>query len=150
MTSMPSTVAVAPRTFCFVAGDAGRWNVTSTTAVIGEGLARTKRLDVVTGRGGGDGVWSLRGITSNERYVDRAEKTALVGRQEALGRAAATHAALIPIRKTAAWWALAQDERRAVLEEQSHHIAIGLRYLPAIARRLHHCRDLGPTSRSIS
>src|SRR5438477_5729245 len=28
-----------------------------------------------------------------------------------------------PIRKSAAWWALAQDERRAVLEERSHHIA---------------------------
>ena len=37
---------------------------------------------------------------------------------------------------------LAQDERRAILEEQSHHIAIGLEYLPAIARRLYHCRDL--------
>lgn len=40
--------------------------------------------------------------------------------------------------------ALAQDERRAVFEWQSHHIAIGMRYLPAVARRLHHCRDLGP------
>ena len=37
---------------------------------------------------------------------------------------------------------LAQEERRAILEEQSHHIAIGLEYLPAIARRLYHCRDL--------
>ncbi len=36
-----------------------------------------------------------------------------------------------------------QDERRAIFEEQSHHTAIGLDYLPAIARRLHHCRDLG-------
>jgi hypothetical protein len=30
-----------------------------------------------------------------------------------------------------------------VVEEQSGHIAIGLRYLPAVARRLHHGRDLG-------
>ena len=36
-----------------------------------------------------------------------------------------------------------QDERRAVLEETSHHIAIGLEYLPAIARRLYHSRELG-------
>jgi len=36
-----------------------------------------------------------------------------------------------------------EDERRAILEERSHHIAIGLEYLPAIARRLHHSRDLG-------
>lgn len=38
---------------------------------------------------------------------------------------------------------MAQDERRAVFEETSHHTALGLGFLPAIARRLHHCRDLG-------
>ena len=89
-------------------------------------------------------LWRLRGIVSNERYVERVEKDALVARQEGLGRPACTRAALIPIRKNAAWWALTQDERRDVFEAQSRHIAIGLRYLPAIARRLHHCRDLGP------
>jgi hypothetical protein len=30
-----------------------------------------------------------------------------------------------------------------IFEERSHHLAIGLRYLPAIARRLYHCHDLG-------
>ena len=63
--------------------------------------------------------------------------------QESLGRPAASHAALIPIRKSAAWWQLTQDERRAIFEQSSRHTAIGLRYLPAVARRLHHCRDLG-------
>jgi hypothetical protein len=38
---------------------------------------------------------------------------------------------------------MAQDGRRAVLEEYSHHIAIGLRYLPNVARRLRHGRELG-------
>ena len=38
---------------------------------------------------------------------------------------------------------MAQDERRVIFEEQSRHIGIGLDYLPAIARRLHHCRELG-------
>ena len=38
-----------------------------------------------------------------------------------------------------------QDERRRIFEESSHHIATGLEYLPAIARRLHHGRDLGET-----
>lgn len=33
--------------------------------------------------------------------------------------------------------------RRKIFEEQSSHVKIGLRYLPAVARRLHHCRDLG-------
>ena len=45
--------------------------------------------------------------------------------------------------KSAAWWELAQDERRAIFEELSHHTAIGVEYLPAIARRLYHSRDLG-------
>src|SRR4051812_31125880 len=53
-----------------------------------------------------------------------------------------TRAVLIPIRKNAEWWALTQDERRAIFERRSRHIGIGTRYLPAIARRLHHCRDL--------
>lgn len=43
----------------------------------------------------------------------------------------------------AEWWSLPQDERRKIFEESSHHVAIGLNYLPAVARRLHHCRDLG-------
>jgi hypothetical protein len=38
---------------------------------------------------------------------------------------------------------MAQDERRAVYEERSRHTTIGLEYLPRIARRLHHSRDLG-------
>jgi len=90
-------------------------------------------------------LWAIRGITSNERYVIREEKTALVSKQEGLGRPDAKRAALIPIRKTAAWWALPQDERREIFEAQSRHIRIGMEYLPAIARRLHHCRDLSPT-----
>ena len=50
---------------------------------------------------------------------------------------------MIPIRKSEAWWDLAQDERRAVFEETSHHTLIGLDYLPAVARQLYHCRDIG-------
>ena len=50
---------------------------------------------------------------------------------------------MIPIRKSAAWWDLAQDERRAIIEERSHHISDGMRYLPAIARRLYQSRELG-------
>ena len=86
--------------------------------------------------------WVLRGITSNERYVERTEKEQLVAKQQGLGRSEASYAALIPIRKSSAWWALTQDERRAIFEEQSRHIKIGLKYLPPVARRLHHCRDV--------
>src|SRR5262249_48658332 len=63
--------------------------------------------------------------------------------QEGLGRPTSVVGALIPIAKSAAWWELAQDERRAIFEQRSAHIALGARYLPAIARRLYHARDLG-------
>ena len=85
----------------------------------------------------------LRGVTSNERYTTSGEHRELAARQERLGRPGSIRAALIPVRKSEAWWDLAQDERRRIFEESSHHIATGLEYLPAVARRLHHGRDLG-------
>ncbi|MBT9515615.1 MAG: chlorite dismutase family protein [Methyloversatilis discipulorum] len=132
------------RLWTFAAGADGPWRITEVRAVIGEALAEAPRLDRVAGDAAGSGLWSLRGITSNERYVTRDEKQTLTAASPPLGRSSAACAVLIPIRKSAAWWALAQDERRAIMEEQSHHIAHGLRVLPAVARRLHHCRDLSP------
>jgi chlorite dismutase len=131
--------------FTFVGGNTGAWAITRNTTVRGDDLPAAPRLAVVAGappRGEAD-LWSLRGVVSNERYVTRIEKTTLLGVQEAIGRPHAARAALIPLKKSAAWWAMAQDERRAIFEERSAHIAIGLKYLPAVARRLHHCRDLG-------
>ena len=61
-------------------------------------------------------------------------------------RPEATHAAIILISKSHTWWALTQDERRALFEEKSKHNAIGMKALPAVARRLHHCRDLEKVS----
>jgi hypothetical protein len=137
---------VNTRLFTFIGGSAGAWSVTEARAVVGEALPAVDRLDIVSGavaspaRGVG---WILRGVTSNERYATRDEKDELARKQVDLGRPGATRAALIPIRKSAEWWALPQDERRALFEDRSRHIATGMRYLPAIARRLHHCRDLG-------
>lgn len=136
----------AARLFHFVAASAGPWQVKQARCLCGDPLPAATHIAVIPDTPGfhpAAASWSLRGITSNERYVTRAEKNALVARQEGLGRAQAKCAALIPIRKNAAWWALTQDERRHILEAQSQHIAIGMKYLPAIARRLHHCRDLG-------
>lgn len=90
-----------------------------------------------------DGVWNLRGISGHARYVERLEKTALDAASPSLARPEATRAALIPIRKSAAWWALPQDERRAIFEPRSRHIADSMPFLPRIARRLYHCRELG-------
>ena len=135
-----------PRLFTFVGSDTGPWTVLSARTLVGGALPPVRRLSVVAGAAApppSGTPWALASITSNERYVEWHEKVALVGTQAELGRAEATRAALIPIRKSPAWWALTQDERWTVFEAQSHHIAVGLRYLPAVARRLHHCRDLG-------
>ncbi len=137
---------VNSRLFAFVGGIRGPWRVDSMTTRMGEPLDGVPRLEIISGAQltyPEESRWILRGVTSNERYATREEKSLLVAKQPTLGRSEATCAALIPIRKSPEWWTLAQDERRRIIEERSDHIKIGLRYLPAIARRLHHCRDLG-------
>ena len=136
-----------PLLVTFVAGQTGHWRITRQEVVIGEALAAADRLAVHEAPAANvalqTGEWRLRGTVSNIRYTRRTEIDSLAARQEGLNRPAARHAALIPLRKSAAWWALAQDERRAIFEEQSRHIGIGMEYLPQVARRLHHSRDLG-------
>jgi chlorite dismutase len=133
-----------PLLVTFAGGDAGPWRVLTARALAGEGLPPAARVAVHEGRPPvPGGAWALRGVTSNERYVTGEERRALAARQQPLGRPQARRAALIPITKSPAWWELPQDERRVILEERSRHVATGLRYLPAVARRLHHGRDLG-------
>ena len=134
------------RVFSFVGGTTGSWRVARVVTVTGDALPPATRLSIVDGlvrELPTDARWMLRGTTSNDRYVTRPENRDLVARQPSLGRPEAVCAALIPIRKNAAWWSLTQDERRSIFEEQSRHIQTGLKFLPAVARRLHHCRDLG-------
>jgi len=138
---MPNPILVT-----FIAGPAGQWRVDRQSNISGDGLPVAQRLSMFESSappGVGEEIWRLRGTTSNLRYTNRQEVASLAAIQEGLGRPRSTRAALIPIRKNEAWWNLPQNERRAILEEQSRHIAIGLDYLPAVARRLHHCRDLG-------
>jgi chlorite dismutase len=135
-----------PLLVTFAAGDTGSWRIEWSTTVIGEGLPSARRLSMhehPAAVNSGAAAWVLRGTTSNTRYTNHDEVERLIARQHGLARPQATHAALIPIRKSEAWWSLAQDERREIFEEQSRHIAIGMEYLPPIARRLHHCRELG-------
>jgi len=138
---------VASLVSALVGGTKGPWRVERLDAVTGSALPSVERVDVVEGPAATssfDGsAWVLRGAVSYERYVRRAEHDELASRSPRLGRPEATRAALIAISKSSAWWALPQDERREIFEERSHHIATGLVYLPAIARRLHHGRDLG-------
>lgn len=135
-----------PNRFAFVGRQSGSWAVTSLTAVRGDSLPPVAALDVLPIAAASipaDAGFVLTGVMSNLRYATRGEVTSLRAQQEGLGRPQARCAALIPIKKSQAWWDLTQDERRAIFEEQSHHTAIGLDYLPAVARQLYHCRDLG-------
>jgi hypothetical protein len=129
----------------FLGGDSGAWTVERMHAVKGDELPRVTHLDTVAGTDAGPrgAVWSLRGVAGHARYVEKREKVDLDGASPPLARPEATMGALIPIRKSAAWWALAQDERRAIFEGKSGHIRDTMKYLPRVARRLYHARDLG-------
>jgi chlorite dismutase len=130
----------------FAGGATGQWRIDRLDAVLGDPLPPAARLAVLDDPDASPreaSSWVLRGVTSNERYANQTERAALLMRQQGLGRKEATCAALIPIRKSETWWELTQDERREIFEERSRHIATGLHYLPAVARRLHHGRDLG-------
>lgn len=131
----------------FLGGKDGQWIVSRVIPVVGQTLAAVDRVALhpshLSFEIGASEAWRLRGTHGQARYAERVELNELAMRQSALGRSEATCAALIPIRKTADWWALSQDERRRVFETNSRHIAISLAYLPAIARRLYHSRDLG-------
>ena len=132
--------------YSFLGGTHGMWRVMRIDAFRGPGLDAVERLDIVNQELTAlptDTTWMLQGWTSNARYTTRAEMQALNARQQGLARPEARCAALIPIKKSTPWWELPQDERRWIFEETSRHTTIGLQYLPAIARRLHHCRDLG-------
>ncbi|MGM4919962.1 chlorite dismutase family protein [Tardiphaga sp. 813_E8_N1_3] len=133
----------------FRGGNTGAWQVISISPVKGETLKPVTALSITHA----DAIslpllpsqtsWRLAGVASHVRYVERTEKIALVAAQAGLGRTEATHGALIPIRKNAAWWDMTQNERRRIFEDKSRHIADSLKYLPAIARQLYHSRDLG-------
>lgn len=145
--SDPNTSASErPQLYCFIAGDSGPWKIESIRAVVGSGLTPADRLSIASDaavEAARTAVWTLRGFTSNLRYTQRNEISNLSASQQSAGRLTDCRAALIPIRKSKDWWSLAQDERRTIFEAKSKHIALGMQYLPAIARRLHHCRDLG-------
>jgi Chlorite dismutase len=132
----------------FRGGQSGAWRVTLNSAVKGEALAAVPALAITQSASialpilPSSTSWRLVGVTSHLRYVEKAEQEQLAEKQAPLGRKEATFAALIPIKKSAAWWELNQDERREILEAKSHHISGTLKYLPQVARQLYHCRDL--------
>jgi len=130
----------------FIGGKQGEWQVVDIRAIIGDDLELVERVNIINDAVTAlplDSSWILQSFTSNVRYAMASEVKALKAIQPELDRAEALCAVLIPIKKSLKWWQMAQDERRAIFEEDSHHTAMGLEYLPEVARRLHHCRDLG-------
>ena len=99
----------------FRGGQSGAWRITAISPVRGAPLAPVASLSLVHS----DAIalpllpsqtsWRLAGVASHLRYVERPEKTQLDAVQTGLGRPEASCAALIPIRKSAAWWELAQE-----------------------------------------
>src|SRR5215510_12495110 len=129
----------------FTGGSCGVWRVLAIRSVRGEGLPQVERIAVCRGSETAplESRWTLSGVISNTRYVERPEEQELTLKQAPLSRSEATRAALIPIRKTAAWWNLTQEERRNVFENFFFQAAEGIRYLPSVARQLYHSRDIG-------
>jgi len=149
-----------PLLVCFAGGASGAWRVDSVSAVTRESLPFAPFVDVTEGDAAhaahaaqvappdaAPAAWRLSGVVSSLKYATRAELQEMTakGQRACQGWASppGTRAALIPLRKNAAWWAMAQDERRAVMTAGGHVSPIGVAALPAVARRLHHCRELG-------
>jgi hypothetical protein len=145
MKSIAKTPTMTGNFFDFIGGNRGQWKILKMDTVRGEALGQVSHLKIIQSSltKPHEGLWALKGLVSNLRYTEKQEKEKLESIQADLGRRQATHAALIPIRKSETWWMLAQDERRKIIETQSHHTQTGLKYLPAIARKLYHCRDIG-------
>ena len=133
----------------FRGGQSGAWRVTRLAPVKGARLSPTPALSVglfavdrAADHARAD-LGRLAGIAGHVRYTEHAEKERLATMQAGSAAPRRPHAALIPIKKSAAWWELTQEERRQIFEDESQHIAASLKYLPAIARQLYHCRDFG-------
>ena len=136
---------MADTIFNFIGDDVGEWKVSSIATLKGSPITTVSHITKVASNlvQSKTGIWTLKGIISNLRYTEKVDKDKLVAIQEDLGRSNATLAAFIPIRKSESWWDLAQDERRKIMEIKSQHTQTGIKYLPAIARKLFHSRDIG-------
>ncbi len=131
----------------FVSGDApplpegARVNEYEVNAVIGTGPflpgSIVRRIE-------SESIWNagLRGVVQHLHYTTLDERTDLTARSRTeLPSSHGTTAVLIPIRKSAEWWALAHDQRAAHFHNA--HTPIGATYVEKIFRRLYHARYIG-------
>ena len=86
----------------------------------------------------------FHGVPQHLEYTTRTQREDLTKRSRAeLPASRDTVAVVIPIRKSAAWWALPLDERMAHFQKKADkigHTAIGAEYAGRIYRKLYHTR----------
>ena len=130
----------------FIGSNIGEWKVLSINTILGQPIEATEKIGVIKRNSNTlyseNSKWELNAFISNLRYTSKEEKIDLNQKSRGLGRPEFNYAALISIKKSEEWWALAQDERRKIFEEDSHHIQTSAKYLSVVSRQLHHCKDL--------
>lgn len=81
----------------------------------------------------------FQGVTGTAQYTDpKASYAAANGRPAVPAEIGPVLAVLIPLRKTASWYSLTHEERKALIPA---HVDIGVPFIPAIHRRLFHSRE---------
>jgi Chlorite dismutase len=105
------------------------------------------RLDVASrlhGTAGAKPALLFQGVPQHLEYTTQVQRDELNRRSRAeLPPSKDTVAVVIPIRKSAAWWALALDQRHAHFQKMDGkvgHTAIGAGYVDRIYRKLYHSR----------
>lgn len=93
------------------------------------------------------GAVSFGGTIQHLHYTTAEQRRELLSQsRQAPPPGEDTMAVVIPIRKSKAWWDLAQDERQAHFRKGDRHTTIGLGYVDRIFRTLFHSRYLGAPS----
>src|SRR5262249_20964725 len=109
----------------------------------GSTLVRVETAAKLAPSGGAKtGTLLLQGVPQHLEYMSRAQREKLGSRPE-FPPSKDTVAVIIPIRKSAAWRALAHDERGIHFrqtEGKKGHTAIGASYVDRIHRKLYHTR----------
>ena len=89
----------------------------------------------------------FRGVTQHVHYTNKEDKEMLLAESTAeMAPSPGTTAVIIPIRKTAGWWALTQDQRQAFFHKTKSsegHTNIGRPFAGSIYRKLYHSRYTG-------
>ena len=90
----------------------------------------------------------FRGVTQHLHYTNKEDKEKLVAESRTeLDPSPETTAVIIPIRKSAGWWALTQDQRQAFFHKtktNEGHTNIGRPFAGTVFRKLYHSRYIGP------